>query len=307
KKKKKKKKKKKGGYNLIKKNKKTGNTRIAFNRFNDILDFDGERVLYRNTSKDGSKNIGILRLPVPSIRNRDSTYTVPRIHSSLATKKQTVTINVRDDESDEKVFSVPLTNAKKRNSDEAHDFMFVDDKLGSFILLFFFLMCQEGSSYIKQATHVIPMNKWVLPKSTTNYSCFQMFEDKVCYVSNHNLIKVYDIKKGQVICRLDGHSHYILALEYVNPDFIVSLGSDQTIRVWQIFDTHFTSNNSSNPNKLCEWKCVFLQRNIPGHFVPGYLYKIEMLRELIVYSADNGLFAFKWTTEIDKYANDTQI
>jgi len=215
-------------------------------------------VLYRYTSKDGTKSIGILQLPLPDIRNCRSTYTTPRIHPSVVSSNQNKSSNsnehtdshvvgMRDDESDEKVSSVPLTaTAKKRANEDINDYMCFDDKLG-----------KEGKSQIKQATHIIgvktshstPPKQWVLPKSKKSYWGFQMFEDKVCYISNHNIIKIYDIHESNVVCRLHGHSHYILALEYVNNDYIVSLGSDKTVRVWKLLHNDAKKKQKITPRR----------------------------------------------------------
>ena len=127
---------------------------------------------------------------------------------------------------------------------------------------------------------------WILPRSKKEYWGFQINEmekDRIVYVTNQNIIKCYSISQKKVTQKLKGHSNFIVAFQHLK-DYIISIGTDKCVRVWDV---------SSNRDDF-KAKCIFIKRKVPGHFVPGYLYKIWANNNHIFYSADDGIFAFIW-------------
>eukprot|EP01084_Bolivina_argentea_P199722 341699_1 len=127
---------------------------------------------------------------------------------------------------------------------------------------------------------------WILPRSKKEYWGFQINEmetDRIVYVTNQNIIKCYSISQGRNTQKLVGHSNYIVAFQHLK-DYIVSIGTDKCVRIWDV---------STNVGEF-KARCIYIRRKIPGHFVPGYLYKIMMHDSHVFYTCDDGIFAFCW-------------
>ena len=127
---------------------------------------------------------------------------------------------------------------------------------------------------------------WILPRSKKEYWGFQineMAKDRIVYITNQNIIKCYSISQGAVTQKLKGHSNFIVAFQHLK-DLVVSIGTDKCVRIWDV--------SENRPDFKA--KCIYIRRKVPGNFVPGYLYKIVMHNNHVFYSADDGVFAFKW-------------
>jgi len=127
---------------------------------------------------------------------------------------------------------------------------------------------------------------WTLQRSKKEYWGFQLNEhekDRIVYVTNQNIIKCYSISQRSVTQKLKGHSSFIVAFQHLK-DYVVSIGTDKCVRIWDV-----SANRA--PFKA---KCIYIRRKIPGHFVPGYLYKIVMHNNHVFYTCDDGIFAFRW-------------
>jgi len=110
------------------------------------------------------------------------------------------------------------------------------------------------------------------PKANTYYTCFQHHGHIVAYVSNNNVVKIYDLKEDKVLYRLKGHRGYILAIHF-DGTYVASLGTDKKIKLWK------------------DGTCLKTVKNVPGVFNPGYLYKVMLRDRTVFYTADNGIFA----------------
>ena len=125
---------------------------------------------------------------------------------------------------------------------------------------------------------------WILPRSKKEYWGFQLNEiekDRIVYVTNQNILKCFSISQQKIIQKLKGHSNYIVAFQHLK-DYVVSIGTDNCVRIWDVNRAEFKG------------KCIYIRRKVPGNFVPGYIYKIVMHQSHVFYTADNGLFAFRW-------------
>jgi len=127
---------------------------------------------------------------------------------------------------------------------------------------------------------------WMLPRSKKEYWGFQINEmqkDRIVYITNQNIIKCYSISQRAVTQKLKGHSNFIVAFQHLK-DLVVSIGTDKCVRIWDVSESRLDFKA----------KCIYIRRKVPGNFVPGYLYKIVMHNNHVFYSADDGVFAFKW-------------
>jgi len=62
-------------------------------------------------------------------------------------------------------------------------------------------------------------------------TCLQFDEDKIITGSDDQTIQIYDIKKGELITRLEGHNGGVWGLQYWNST-LVSGSTDRTLRIW---------------------------------------------------------------------------
>mmetsp|Transcript_32027 Transcript_32027/g.51789 ORF Transcript_32027/g.51789 Transcript_32027/m.51789 type:complete len:396 (-) Transcript_32027:38-1225(-) len=126
---------------------------------------------------------------------------------------------------------------------------------------------------------------WILNRSSKEYWGFQLnaeAPDRIVYVTNQNILKCYSIARKAVTQKLKGHSNFIVAFQHLK-EYVVSIGTDKCVRIWDVKNKpDFKAN------------CIYIRRKIPGHFVPGYLYKIVMHSNHVFYTSDDGIFAFQW-------------
>ena len=133
--------------------------------------------------------------------------------------------------------------------------------------------------------------KWTLPHSKKDYWGFQINDidrDKIVYVSNQNIIKVYSIKLEKVIYKLVGHRKYIVSILFINK-YIISISSNNELKIWYI-DIKY---NELNNNPINNQRLILNINTIPGNFIPGYLYLIKFVDNIIYYTSDNAIYALK--------------
>lgn len=83
--------------------------------------------------------------------------------------------------------------------------------------------------------------------------------DLIC---KQHSINIYDIKDGQLRCRLDGHEGGVWALQYKG-DVLVSGSTDRTVRVWSIEkqeQTHVFHGHTSTVVSLAASERLFASR-----------------------------------------------
>lgn len=141
----------------------------------------------------------------------------------------------------------------------------------------------EKQLLCKNAETFEDMGKIEFPRAKTFYTCFQHHGSVVAYVSNNNVVKIYDLAQNKLLYRCKGHKGYILAIHF-DGTRVASLGTDKKIKLWK------------------NGECLTTVKNAPGVFNPGYLYKVMLRDETVFYTADNGIFAcnFKGPKPQDK-------
>ena len=93
---------------------------------------------------------------------------------------------------------------------------------------------------------------WILARNRKEYWGFQLNDentDRIAYISNQNIIKIYSISKSDVELRLSGHkAGYVLAFQHQR-DYLISLGTDRTVRIWFIAKVAPKRKNKKNKKK----------------------------------------------------------